>query len=128
MIYKVITVGLIFLSKVFSKFSVHTLQGVSRGARAGLLLSAISLSVCPFESLAVVQSESSIQQQDDYSGETITLEKETFSPLGSPGNSFAEDLISLVFKGLGTYRGEGMDDLKGGDTGEGVFYSVPQRK
>ena len=128
MIYKVFTVGLIFLSKVFSTFSVHNLQGVSRGTRAGLLLSAISLSVSPLESLAVVQSESSIQQQDDYSGETIMLEKETFSPLGSPGNSFAENLIGLVFKGLGTYRGEGMDDLKVGDTGEGVFYSVPQRK
>ena len=83
---------------------------------------------------AIVPDNIQIQQikEDDYAAEMRMLEAESqrtsMFPLGVPGNSIAEDLIGLVFKSLGTYRGEGMDDLKGGNKGEGAFYTVPKEK
>ena len=101
--------------------------GVSVCLLAGIV------SVYPLDCDATVPVPASILQikEDDYAAEIRMLEAEAqgdMSPLGSPGNSIAEDLIGLVFKTLGTYRGEGMDDLKGGNKGEGAFYTLPKEK
>ena len=52
------------------------------------------------------------------------------SIFGAPGNSIAEDIVGIVFKGLGTYRGTGMDDLKYADgaTRKGAVATVPSAK
>lgn len=49
------------------------------------------------------------------------------SLLSAPGNSIAEDVVGIVFKSLGTYRGSGMDDLKYPDAsdGKGAFATLP---
>ena len=103
--------------------------------RASVCLLAGISSACPLDCGAIVPADDiQIQQikEDNYAAEMRMLEAESqrtsMSPLGAPGNSIAEDLIGLVFKSLGTYRGEGMDDLKGGNKGEGAFYTVPKEK
>ena len=104
--------------------------------RASVCILAGISSACPLDCGAIVPDDIQIQQikEDNYAyaAEMRMLEAESqrtsMSPLGAPGNSIAEDLIGLVFKSLGTYRGEGMDDLKGGNKGEGAFYTVPKEK
>jgi hypothetical protein len=82
-----------------------------------------SLATTDIVNNAIERSEQ-IGDDDNFYGE---LEKYGSAPrstfFGAPGNSPAEDVIGLVFKGLGTHRGKGMDDLKYPDEiqGSGAF-------
>lgn len=81
-----------------------------------------------------VKSTVSVQQEYRYEDEDSNKELEremkdrlAGSVLGSPGNSPAEDFIALLFKGLGTFRGDGMDDLKSVPNigeGRGAFMTI----